>query len=423
MDVIERARAYMGKYCPPGISGENRHAATFYAASVLVNGFALGENDAWRLLSEFNATCKPPSDEKKLQYRLKRALASASVAGKGYLLKSGHFIPSSRERMVRKLAGGSQSSVSPYVVPEKAEFDPAALAKIAKPWRSVDLLWLADRSSEDPAQVSRTRFLELLYRPGEKVKIFTSQASQGQALWPCPEEDVPDAGKFGVLYLAAPVDGKEYVNPRVPPDKDGRAKVSTRSEESVTSWRWMVVESDSADVRDWLGCIVQMPLRIAALYTSGGRSVHALIRIDTRTKSEWDEAKAAVKPWLVILGADPGALSAVRLTRLPGCWREGKMVTSKATKEQSYKSLATDKSPRGAMQKLLYINPDPQVRAICDLARLRDVESAWLKRADGGISDADEMAGEWLLSGLDYYATVSSKCRDVAAKLREGMVG
>lgn len=413
----------MKKNCPPGISGTNRHAATFYAASVLVNGFALGETDAWTLLCEFNATCSPPSDERKLQYRLKRAIATGSAAGKGYLLTPGRFVPSKHEMQVRRLACGAAAAVVPQAPPEKAEFDPVALARIAKPWRGVDLLWLADRSAEDPALISRVRFLELLYLPGEKVKIFTEQASQGQALWPSAEAEIPDTGRFGVLFLAAPVDGKEHVNPRVPPDDSGKAKMSTRSEESVTSWRWMVVESDSANVRDWLGCVVQMPLRIAALYTSGGRSVHALIRVDARTKSEWDESKAAFKPWLVMLGADPGALSAVRLTRLPGCWREGKLIECKATKRAKYHSLKSADSPRGAHQKLLYINPDPQLRPICDLAKLRDVESAWLKRADEGVSDGDETGGEWIFRGLDFYGTVSGRCREARAKLQESIRG
>ncbi len=73
VSITERARAYMAKYCPPGISGTNRHAATFYAATVLVNGFGMSEEEAWPLLCEYNLTCQPPSDEAKLRYRLARA--------------------------------------------------------------------------------------------------------------------------------------------------------------------------------------------------------------------------------------------------------------------------------------------------------------------------------------------------------------
>jgi len=44
---------------------------------------------------------------------------------------------------------------------------------------------------------------------------------------------------------------------------------------------------------------------------------HALVRLDATSKSAWDALIHQVKPVLVTLGADRGALSAVRLTRLP----------------------------------------------------------------------------------------------------------
>ncbi len=339
---------------------------------------------------------------------------------RGYLLKPGKFFPGRKELQVRRLAH-VEGAVAPKAE-EKPVFNPETLARIAKPWRHVDLVWLADRSDADPALVDRMRFLEMLYRPGEHVRVFTKERSQGQALWPCDREKLPETGPLGVWFLAAPVDGREYVNPRVPPGEDGKAKMSGRSEESVTSWRWMMLESDEADTRDWLGCIVQMPLRIAALYTSGGRSVHALIRVDARTKEEWDGQKDALKAILIPLGVDPGAWSAVRLTRLPGCWREGKLVEiEKGVTE--YRSLKTEASPRGAYQKLLYINPDPQLRPICDAPRLRDTEKYWLDRAALGVGDADEDGGSWLEHGLWYYSPCSKPLRAALAEHRRRMKG
>lgn len=95
------------------------------------------------------------------------------------------------------------------------------------------------------------------------------------------------------------------------------------------------MESDKADADDWLRCLVQMPLRIASICESGGRSIHALVRIDARSKLDWDSSVVAIKPILVTLGADAGALSAVRLSRLPQAMR-GKRV-----------------------QRLLYLNTEP----------------------------------------------------------------
>src|SRR5205085_11535840 len=125
------------------------------------------------------------------------------------------------------------------------------------------------------------------------------------------------------------------------------------------------------------------PLRIAAIHSSGGRSVHALVRIDARTKSEWDKERDAMRETLVRLGADPGAMSAVRLTRLPGCYRNR------------------------SLQKLLYLNPEPPMRPLLEIAPRRDVLAPWLKWAELGIADSDETNGEVLTRALNYYAPVS----------------
>lgn len=83
------------------------------------------------------------------------------------------------------------------------------------------------------------------------------------------------------------------------------------------AWRYAVLESDQAEADDWLRCLVQMPLRITCLCESGGRSIHALVRVDATSKADWDGRMAAIKAILVTLGADRSALSAVRLSRLP----------------------------------------------------------------------------------------------------------
>jgi hypothetical protein len=107
-----------------------------------------------------------------------------------------------------------------------------------------------------------------------------------------------------------------------------------------------------------------MPLRIVAIYTSGGKSIHALIRLDAGSKVEWDEKRDAMKDVLVTLGADPGALTAVRLSRLPGCERLG------TTVQEGYR-----RYPAPKMQELLYLNPCPKRIPICKLPVLSNSEA------------------------------------------------
>lgn len=165
------------------------------------------------------------------------------------------------------------------------------------------------------------------------------------------------------------------------------------------AWRYFVIESDKANLKQWLGAIVQFPLRIAAIYSSGGRSLHALVKIDARTKSEWDSEREALKNALVVLGADAGTMTAVRLTRLPGCWRGGPSRTG------------------GNLQKLLFINPNPPMRPICEMAPRRDVLKPWLDWASLGVSDSDETRGAALTHALHYYAPVSDACRQALRRL------
>jgi hypothetical protein len=179
-------------------------------------------------------------------------------------------------------------------------------------------------------------FLRGLYPKGsgEKVLVFARMESQGQLLWKADAGDLILDGDFpagpdGVWFLAQPVDGEYHCNPRL------GGKPSRRSEESVKAWRYAVLESDKAEPEEWLRCLIQLPLRIASICESGGRSIHALVRLDAESKADWDTKVRVIKPVLVTLGADPGALSAVRLTRLPQAKR-GERV-----------------------QRLLYLNPAP----------------------------------------------------------------
>jgi hypothetical protein len=261
----------------------------------------------------------------------------------------------------------------PIEPPPKPEFSPGALKHFAARWSQfVDTAWLADRSPIAPFDLNGSlptdAFLRAVFREGEKAILFTNQMSQGQSLWPL--QAIPRGGDEGVWFLSQPVDGREHVNPRAGLDDDGKPKLSRRSEESVTDWRHLVLESDKADPRDWLGALVQLPLRVTAIYTSGGRSIHALVRLDAPTKQEWDNVVKQLRPPLVTLGADPKAMSAVRLTRLPGCYRGDKL------------------------QKLLFLNPTPDPRPICALPRLRDSLAPWLAGARNLLSISASEARE-----------------------------
>lgn len=328
IDIIERARRYLVK-CPASISGQGGHNAAFHAAAVLTHGFALNDPDALMLFREWNGGCVPPWSEPDLVYKLQSAASAQHSEPRGYLLGSS-FAKATVDRDGNNEKNGNyvNNSTKPKPVRQvfvpKPVFCPMVLKRVAAKAKAVPdvVAFLKERSpvavdTEDSASV-----LCLLYPPdsGEKILIFSNMKSQGQFLWEaanghCVKSRHLPAGPEGVWFLPQPVDGEYKPNPRL------GGKMSRRSEESVRAWRYAVLESDEAAPDDWLRCLIQMPLRIVCICESGGRSIHALVRIDAASKADWNEKIKRIKPVLVTLGADPGALSAVRLTRLPQAMR------------------------------------------------------------------------------------------------------
>ena len=374
--LYERASKYVAKMTP-AVSGAGGHDATFKVACVLLQGFDLARSEARAILDEYNGRCSPPWSERELEHKLNQADKMTGLETRDGMQQRGCLIgQGEREDGPRADRPASQapSAGLPVEAPVKPEFAPEKLKAFAARWRQfVDTAWLADRSPISPfdlhGALPTDAFLRAVFREGEKVIVFTNQMSQGQALW--PKQMAPIGGDQGVWYLAQPVDGREHVNPRAGLDEDGHEKFSRRSEESVTDWRHLVLESDEADARDWLGALVQLPLRICAIYTSGGRSIHALVRVDAPTKQEWDSVVKQLRPPLVTLGADPKAMSAMRLTRLPGCWRGMKL------------------------QKLLFLNPAPEFQALCTLPKLRDSLSPWIAGARQLMTETPAAIREW----------------------------
>ena len=324
-NVIERARRYVAK-CPFAVSGQGGHNATFHVAAVLVHGFALGEADALALLHEWNGSCVPPWSESDLRHKIK------SAANTVHLLPRGHLLGDDAKN------GWSGSTKPLPPPPPKPQFKPDVLKRVAKKASAIaDVIrFLAERSPVKVECQDSASVLRHLYRrgSGEKVILFNVMESQGQFVWDADKSDVTQnqhlpTGENGVWFLPQPVSGEFSPNPRL----DG--KESRRSEEAVTAWRYAVLESDEADADDWLRCLVQMPFRIASICESGGRSIHALVRVDAASKADWDRLILPIKPVLITLGADRGALSAVRLSRLPQAMRGERC------------------------QRLLYLNPQP----------------------------------------------------------------
>lgn len=127
----------------------------------------------------------------------------------------------------------------------------------------------------------------------------------------------------------------------------------------------------------------------------------------------------------LMCGADRGTWSAVRLSRLPGCLRHGKMVGVRDDDGNAVKGpdgrplMKYQRFPRPGMQKLLYVRPNAPLRPICEMPAERDVERFWCDLAALGISDEDTTGGAYVRAGLSHYRNVSERCRAAERRLEE----
>lgn len=383
MDLIERARRYVAKMESPRRAkndSQDSHAVVFGAACALVKGFNLPRDAARALLVEFCQRSDEPWTDREIDHKIRQAENSGGETG--HLLKPGE---SSKGVQYRDRADQAKAA-APLKKSQPLRLDEVKVRQVRGGSFAATEKFLADRSPVDLSTVTRPEeFLGHLFRPGEKVLVFTRESSQGDfgfevrggERWPGrsfrlgdrPEvkaeaAPLPRSGRQGVWFLASPVDGEWKPNGGF--DKWSRPMLSRRSAPNVTAWRYMLLESDELEWDAWLGVLLQLPLPIAALYTSGSRSIHALLRLEAKTQDHMRQLTQQIGPFLSALGGDAGAMSSVRLTRLPLCEREGKMVEGEDGKK-IYR-----KFERPAMQRLLWLDPWAEPQAILTKPKARE---------------------------------------------------
>lgn len=96
--------------------------------------------------------------------------------------------------------------------------------------------------------------------------------------------------------------------------------------ENVTEYRYALVESDNIPIAQQNGIMHDLRLPIAALVYSGGKSLHAIVRIEASSRKEYSDRvdflyKICDKNGLHI---DRSCRNPSRLSRMPGVMRNGK---------------------------------------------------------------------------------------------------
>jgi hypothetical protein len=323
--ILERASAYVAA-CPPAISGERGHAQTFAVACALVHGFALGEADALALLREFNRRCSPPWTERELAHKITSAAQSTPSKPRGHLLGR-------NDQPLRKTA------ISRPLARPSSKIDPTtAIENYLKGWRCSEYeIWEASplRPPDDWHQ-DALALVEAFYQPGERVNFVTAyQETDGKAR-PSGTGETVERNALLARWrehgmTSSPAGGWLRMNP-----VDGLGVADA----NVTAHRFALLECDDVPLALQLCLFAKLRIPLACLLTSGGRSLHAWVRIDATGPDEYRSIVTKTLALLARFGVDGKNKNPSRLSRLPGVQR-------------------TIGASGDGHQRLLYLNPNP----------------------------------------------------------------
>lgn len=171
----------------------------------------------------------------------------------------------------------------------------------------------------------------LFNKDGDLFQIVASYQGQGRRTQLLTLDEVLKAETISDIeeLIQAPFTDKgawAVINPVN--DCNGRA-------ESVSAYRYLLWESDKGTLEQQWGAIVQSQLPIAAVTSSGGKSLHAVIEIDARDAEEYADIAARVFFFLERHQADfdSACKNPNRLTRAAGLQRGEQMQSLIALRE------------------------------------------------------------------------------------------
>lgn len=305
MTPIDQAARYVAK-CPPAISGDGGHNKSYNVVCTIVHGFALDESQAYSVLQSWNATCQPPWKEHELRHKIRDALKANHNKPRGHKLSS-HHCTALHTTPRHCTTQHSTTQHKPIIKP--VEYD------------------LKEDDLPEPIEDGCRALIDALFRDGEGIRIAQARL----------EDDGHEVPNGGGVCLSKEEWLKKLEKHNGNPngifsssDKTGiyiainPYKVGCTKDADVTEFRHALVEFDEQlSQGEQLNLYQQMGLPCAAIIDSGGKSVHAWVKIDARDVAEYNERveilyahfhAAGLK--LDIKNKNPG-----RFSRLPNCIR------------------------------------------------------------------------------------------------------
>lgn len=294
MTPIDQASAWLDKQSG-AVSGANGHGETFRVACALVNGFGLSQSEAAMLLDDYNRRCSPPWSEADLRHKLESAIATPHDKPRGFMLKDSRatFTPRRESQVIAKT--------------KTAEYRPDKAAEIPE--------GLADETR---------LFLKSVFQEGDGVCICNATLTDDDCEIPDGEGVVLSREEWlrkldekdGDMNRIFKSGDRAGIYIRVNPMKVGGSK-----DADVTAFRHALLEFDNISLSEQWSILQQSDAPCAAVILSGGKSVHAWVKIEAKDRAEFKERVELLYGHFAQYKPDTKNSNPSRFSRLPGCER------------------------------------------------------------------------------------------------------
>lgn len=338
----ERICKYLSA-CPPAVSGQKGHTQTFSVACNLYNGFAMSQQELEHWLAQYNVRCQPPWNENELAHKVQQAMAAQHSRPRGCLIEGSNGFHADDYR---------QSSFAASVKKQdpKPKLDPVtAIEKRLDGFRcgEADLWEASPIRPADDFTTDGCALLSALYQPEDRINVVTefkmSEMKDGKS------KAVPMG--YGITRTRNEWITEWAMNGPAGTDAGGWMRMNPTDghgigDKNISTFRFILLEFDSIPLELQISLIVKLPLPISAVLTSGGKSIHAWVKVDAMDLIDYRDTSVVLLKFLAPFGIDDKNKNPSRLSRLVGVTRK------------------IDAS-RDGRQRLLYVNPKPTGNAIC----------------------------------------------------------
>ncbi len=316
MSRDERVRRYLDK-CDNAVAGARGHDTTYSVACAILNGFDLTEDETFAYLLQYNQRCAPPWSDKELRHKAREAARAKHDKPRGHFLKD-------RAPSPKAYSSYKAPVHEPMKLPDKEIKLPEAMPNPTAQFLEAAFFEGESICIEPAVYTSRelqsrldddASYEESFISECERDKQWPPARPNGKGIFKTREEWVKIFNKNNDTLANAGLPGVFVV---VNPFPAGPKK---RTDDAIEQFRHVLLEFDSISKEAQWNVIKESNVPCSAVIDSGGKSVHAWVRVDASTREEYDERAQQVFDLFATYKPDVKCGNPARLSRLPGARR------------------------------------------------------------------------------------------------------